>query len=126
MDTFLVAINGAWVMLTICVVFVFARYVIKEWHPYGRARIKAAIAILVHFIGEAGWHSLSWCLHIGLLTTAPPRAIYALFIACGGVAAVGALCCIRIFSPIAEGRVPWIIALVLALVGAMVSFYFVA
>lgn len=120
-------ISGTWFLLATIIFFMFVFIVWGAWtrHGYKAPSTKAAVALSVFFLGMSGWQGWTW-LHLWL-----PRHgfndqwIYLsnyqwIPVALSLMAMTGALCLIRVFWPIADGRkhreAVWIIPVVLVII----------
>lgn len=118
-------VNGAWAACDACLVAVLGRYIVLEFIQKGfdRVRIQAAAALLCYFAGAATWHGMTWWYR-GYIDPSIARPIaYSILIGAGVLAAVGALFCIRIFTPRICGPRSWLAATAGAFVLAMISIY---
>lgn len=109
--------NGTWLFLNLGLAFVFWRHFIIRAREdgikqaYREITAKAALSLAVYFTGSAIMRAWVWFLlilqragdEIAFLTDRPEIALFA-----ATVAVIGALCCIRVFSPGRYGRYFWI------------------
>lgn len=124
-------INNGWFVISLSLVFMFAVFLVKEMKEdgwYSRVRNQAALSLLVYFVGETiarGWASLLlYKLQNGrdLVATFAVEEQYPVALIGAAIAFIGAICCIRVFSPPRWGRA-WL--LVVAVAGAFMIFTYV-
>lgn len=110
-------INNGWLVISACLVIIFAMFLVKEmredgWYP--KLRNQAAIALLIYFTGETiarGWGALLlYKMSTGddLLTVFAVEEKYPFALAGAAISFFGALCCVRVFSPASWGHKAWV------------------
>ena len=106
---FLMLVNGVWFSLSVCLLFVFARYV---WinRSRGYSELQAAISISIYFTGVSLSHGWVWWwrhhnnagISAEWMNDWPVLPLGVL------LAAFGLLCMIRVFTPLEWGNWGWI------------------
>lgn len=124
-------VNGIWLFLNIALSFVFWRHIVlkarsRGW--YHDAGVQAAVALAVYFTGSTIMRAWVWSLLL-LERRGDDHAFLServeVPLMAAGFAVVGALCCIRVFSPGPWGNWFWISTGVLAILIPMAVHYFV-
>lgn len=116
-------INNGWFVISLCLVVVFGSFLIKEmradgWYP--KIRNQAAISLLIYFIGETlarGWTVLLlYKMSSGedMIVAYAVEQRYPLALVGAGISFVGAVCCVRVFSPEAWGHKAWLVVVAIA------------
>lgn len=107
-------INNGWVIVSLCLVFIFATFLFKEMHEngwYAKIRNQAAISLLVYFVGESGarlWTVVLLSKYIDKTNALSVEKYYPLALCFAAVSLIGAICCIRTFSPPSWGHRGWL------------------
>lgn len=116
-------INNGWFVISLCLVFVFGGFLLKEmredgWYP--KLRNQAAISLLIYFIGETlarGWGALLlYKMSTGedMIAAFAVEQRYPLALAGAAISFVGAVCCVRVFSPASWGHKAWLVVVAIA------------
>jgi hypothetical protein len=109
-------ISAGLFFLSICLVLVFGRLLVIEVRHFGWKAVRsnpvnqAAIALMVYFLGmifTRGWSALLYNIMANGGSVIPLENSYPVAIVSAAVAAVGGLCCIRVFT---RNRWTWIVA----------------
>jgi len=118
-------VNAIIFAITVGMVFIMVRYLLREVlvHGYSRYRARAAVSLLTVFSGEMCKAGILWWVRSEANEGLPPGWIsvnqdYAVFL--GAILlTLGGLCFIRIYSPAEWSEWPWIGT---AIVGATFAF----
>lgn len=122
-------INNGWVVVSICLLGIFAIYLVKEmlqdgWYSY--VRNKAAIALLIYFTGEAGarlWTVVLLSKYIDKENAQSVERWYPLALGFACLSLVGAICCVRTFAPPSWGHRGWLFVVAAVGVTMLVTVY---
>lgn len=122
-------INNGWVVVSLCLVCIFAAYLVREmrtngWYSYVRNR--AAIALLVYFTGEAGarlWTVVLLSRYLDKTNAASVERWYPAALGFACLSLVGAVCCIRTFAPPWWGHSGWLGVVAVVGVTMLVTLY---
>lgn len=121
-------INNGWFIISFCLVLLFILFLSKEMKQdgwYGKVRNQAALSLSVYFLGETiarGWGTLLFYkMQHGndLLSVFAVEEKYPVAMVGAGIAFIGAICCMRVFSPPHWGKA-WLVV-----VGVAVAFMIV-
>ncbi len=110
-------LNAVWTLLSACLVFILGRYAYIEWRGNGRSEpFKGSIGFMTYLVGELFVRLAAFVFRYeqnrgGTITNFDDLP----FIAWGSIlAALGIMCCIRIWSPIRWKAWAWVIPIGLA------------
>lgn len=124
---YLEVINGTWAILNLCVVVIFAAYIIHEVRRVGWWRgywaLSAAVAILVSNLGEGlfrGW-VWTWRHQINHGIDAAWMSVHPIVVIFAALAMIGSLCKIRVFAPAWIGHWGWIGSALIAVLAAIAA-----
>jgi hypothetical protein len=118
-------INNGWFITSLCLVVIFIAFLAKEMREdgwYGKLRNQAALALIVYFTGETVarlWGMLLLRQMAGGLPISDAFAIeekYPIAMGAACLSFIGAICCVRIFSPPSWGHRGWLSVLGIAAV----------
>lgn len=107
-------INGVWFVATAWVAVIFCRYLwneVRKSGDYWKPQVQGATACLAYFSGETIYRGWTW---IGLKAANEGHIdlkfaqFYWIGIAGATLAILGAICCMRVFSPSSWGHMGWI------------------
>jgi hypothetical protein len=113
---FLEFVNAVWFILGVCVLAVFVHYIWQK-RENGYWNLVGAISIAAYWFGEVIARGGVWYWYHLINSRQPPGWIgdYPIAGAGGIIAAIGALCMIRVFSPSEFGNWVWIVSGALAM-----------
>lgn len=107
------ALNGGFFVLSLCAFLIFGHYIWTH-RRFGYRVLQPALALSCIFAGETFLRAYLWYIrdHInsGINLNADPMLVAS----SSGLAAIGVLCAIRVFSPEEWGNKAWVTSSVLA------------
>lgn len=126
-------INNGWFIVSLCLVGIFVFFLITEMREdgwYAKLRNQAALALIVYFIGETlarGWAALLIAQYSGGATFIQDvwdiEERYPIAMLGAAISFIGAICCVRIFSPPNWGHSGWLAVLAIASVFMLVTWW---
>lgn len=124
-------VNIGWLIVCICLAIIFAAFLVKEMSEDGwyiKLRNRAAISLFVYFIGETlarGWGAMLLNRMSHGMTVQGAFDIeqkYPLALAGAAISFVGALCCVRVFSPSSWGNRAWVFVALIAILAMVITY----
>lgn len=126
-------INNGWFVISLCLVFVFGGFLWKEMRSdgwYVKLRNQAAISLLVYFLGETlarGWGALLlYKMTTGqqMIDAFAVEERYPIAMAGAAISFVGAICCVRVFSPPHWGHKAWLAVVAVAGIFMGITYFY--
>lgn len=125
-------INNGWFILSLCLVVIFAGFLWKEmqedgWYP--RVRNRAALALLAYFTGETIARAWTVLLLSDYVRTHGQgywaiEQRYPIALVGAGISFVGAICCVRVFSPASWGHKAWLVVVAIAAIFMAMTYFY--